>query len=284
MNQLKEFAASLVAEIKGLIADAVSAWREAHEALRATVAELRASVESGEQSVAEIKARLTDGSLRGADGKDAAPLTGEDVRAQLRELLIGFPEIVGEEVRGWLVEHPPENGRDGADGRDGVDGKSVAIEDVERMVQERVSVKFAEWLVDAERRVIDMTQRAIDKIPEPRDGKDGRDGRDGKDGKPGKDGHDGFGFDDLTFAYDGERGLKLTFVRGEDVKEFPITVPVPRYRGVFKEGTAYELGDMVTWGGNLWHCDVPTQEKPQPTGPKLWSMAAQRGRDGKDAR
>ena len=60
------------------------------------------------------------------------------------------------------------------------------------------------------------------------------------------------------------------------------TVPVPVYRGVWKAGD-YERGDLVTWGGSLWHCDAPTKAKPGD-GDTNWTLAAKRGRDGKDAR
>jgi hypothetical protein len=308
---LKDFADSLVFEIKGWIADTADGFRKAHDALRETVNSLALSLGAVQTEVAEFKAKLADGSLRGADGangkdgkdgepgpqgekgepgaagvagKDAPTLTPDDVRGQLRELLVGFPEIVGEEVRTWLEANPPADGKDGTDGRDGADGASVSVESVERMVNDRAESLFAKWALEFERRAADTMQKAIDKIPEPRDGKDGRDGRDGKDGKHGLDGKDGFGFDDFEVKYDGERILTFGYERGEERKEFAFIVPVPLYKGVFKEGVAYVTGDLVTWGGHLWHCNEPTDQKPMPTGPKLWTLAAQRGRDGKDAR
>jgi len=33
---------------------------------------------------------------------------------------------------------------------------------------------------------------------------------------------------------------------------------------VFKQGTTYERGDMVTWAGSLWHCNTTTTTKPAP--------------------
>jgi integrin beta 3 len=72
-------------------------------------------------------------------------------------------------------------------------------------------------------------------------------------------------------------------VRGDRVKEFAFTVPSMIYRGVFSDGEAYQRGDMVTWGGSLWHCDAPTVDKPLDAS-KSWTLAAKRGRDGKDGR
>jgi hypothetical protein len=57
-------------------------------------------------------------------------------------------------------------------------------------------------------------------------------------------------------------------------------VAVPVYRGVWKEGEAYRAGDMVTWGGSVWHCNVDTAEKPGGPGPS-WTLAVKKGRDGK---
>jgi hypothetical protein len=100
--------------------------------------------------------------------------------------------------------------------------------------------------------------------------------------QPGPPGRDGFGFDDLDFQQVGDRNFVLRFVRGDEVKEFPITVPSAIHRGVYREGQRYERGDMATWGGSLWHCDEPTSDKPD--GGKGWTLAAKRGRDGKDAK
>lgn len=103
----------------------------------------------------------------------------------------------------------------------------------------------------------------------------------GKDGDPGKD---GLSFDDFQFdvGYDGERVFTLKWSNGgkEVVRRFG--VPAMIYRGVFKEGETYHLGDIVTWGGSLWHCRAETQEKPLDNA-GAWQLAAKRGRDGRSA-
>jgi hypothetical protein len=103
-----------------------------------------------------------------------------------------------------------------------------------------------------------MVAKAVDAIPRPRDA---------------------FGFDDLTVEHDGERNIVLRFVRGDQTKEFPLTVPVVLDRGVWREGE-YQKGDAVTWGGSLWIAQEKTSEKPE-TGAG-WRLAVKRGRDGKD--
>lgn len=96
---------------------------------------------------------------------------------------------------------------------------------------------------------------------------------------PGPPGDDGLGFEDMNFEQRGERNFVLKFARGGQVREFPFCVPSVIYRGVWREGQ-FQRGDMVTWGGSLWHCDKETGEKP---GSGDWTLAVKKGRDGKDA-
>jgi hypothetical protein len=97
-----------------------------------------------------------------------------------------------------------------------------------------------------------------------------------------KDGVDGVGFDDLTFEHDGGRNFTLRFVRGDVVKTFPFTVPIVLDAGVFKEGTTYDAGDGVTWGGSYWIAQKETGAKPD-SGDGSWRLSVKRGRDAKPA-
>jgi len=97
---------------------------------------------------------------------------------------------------------------------------------------------------------------------------------------PARDGVDGMGFDDMTAEYDGERGIVLRFVRGEQVKEFAFTMPVVIDRGVWVEGKEYAAGDAVTWGGSLWIAQK-SGAVDKPDGGDSWRLAVKRGRDGK---
>lgn len=98
----------------------------------------------------------------------------------------------------------------------------------------------------------------------------------GKDGDPG---NDGLGFDDLDAAYDGEKTITLTFMRGECVKEFAFTMPVVIDRGVYRDGSEYKAGDGVTWGGSFWIAQKDTSAKPDAGDD--WRLSVKRGRDGK---
>jgi hypothetical protein len=169
---------------------------------------------------------------------------------------------------------------------------------------------------DAATNALDLRIKALEARPLPLDGKDGapgpqgekgmdgvqgergpegppgpaRDGRDGLPGVPGlpgekgadgingKDGIDGLGFDDLSVLHDGERGITFRFAKGEQVKEFTVTIPALIYRGVYSTGKSYEKGDTVTWGGSVWHCERPTMSKPDNSND--WKLAVKQGRDG----
>lgn len=109
----------------------------------------------------------------------------------------------------------------------------------------------------------------------------GRDGEAGKDGAAGKDGRDGLGFDDLEVTQENVRNFAFRFKRGDQVKSFDFELPVMLYAGVFKDGNQYQAGDTVTCNGSLWHCNVPTIERPGEPGHD-WTLIAKRGRDGKN--
>lgn len=190
------------------------------------------------------------------------------IRAQVDKATAPLLERISElESRKLPEAIKGDPGQPGRDGEDGADGTSVALEDVERMVEGRV----AAWALDFERRAQGVLERAVDRIPRPADGKDGRDGT------------DGVGFDDLTVDHDGERGIVLRFARGSEVKEFPLSFPVTIDRGVYKEGSAYQRGDAVTWGGSLWIAqkDLPDSKPGMGDG---WRLAVKKGRDGKDGK
>jgi hypothetical protein len=54
------------------------------------------------------------------------------------------------------------------------------------------------------------------------------------------------------------------------------------YVGTFEPGRQYARGNFVTHFGSLWHCNGTTKEPPGGGSPN-WTLAAKRGRDGKDA-
>jgi hypothetical protein len=53
-----------------------------------------------------------------------------------------------------------------------------------------------------------------------------------------------------------------------------------RYRGVWQNGSEYDLGDFVTYGGAMWHADKPTKNKPGSSDD--WTLAVRKGIDGRN--
>lgn len=84
----------------------------------------------------------------------------------------------------------------------------------------------------------------------------------------------------------GERSFTLAISRSSGAQHAKtFNLPMPVYRGVFAAGRFYEAGDMVTWAGSLWHCNATTDQKPgDERDAQHWTLAAKRGRDGKDMR
>lgn len=119
-------------------------------------------------------------------------------------------------------------------------------------VAQDVSVLRSELAGVRERLAALDATRAVPGPPGPAgppgaDGKDGKDGRDGLDGINGKDGAPGL-----------------------------------RYAGVFQDGQAYELGDVVTWAGSAWHCQAATKNGKPGTNTDAWRLMVKAGRDGRD--
>lgn len=110
-------------------------------------------------------------------------------------------------------------------------------------------------------------------------GKDGVDGKDGKDGTPGRDGKGFSGVTSFSLDKDG-RTLIVKHKDGESETEERVTLPHPLDRGVFKEGTSYQKGDSVSWGGSMFIAQRETTDKPETS--DAWRLAVKRGRDGKD--
>ena len=173
-----------------------------------------------------------------------------------------------------LEDRPlPADGKDGRDGSDGKDGKDG-----------RDGVGLAGAVVDRSGVLVltlsDGSTRELGPVV-GKDGEHGRDGQDGKDGEKGVDGRDGFTLEDFDCEAIDERTVLLKFSRGDVTHSYELAFPVPVYRGVFQPGP-HERGDVVTWGGSLWHCDKATEEKPGAG--EGWTLMVKKGRDGKDAK
>lgn len=68
----------------------------------------------------------------------------------------------------------------------------------------------------------------------------------------------------------------------KQVREAIARAPVPTYKGVYDKDAEYQVGDMVTQDGSVWHCNAAVAGE-KPGGNEFWTLAVKRGRDGKDA-
>lgn len=232
--------------------------------------------------VARVKA-LEESKQEPIDLDDISVKVEAIAAAEVKNLHPLFEELYGLRLKALEDRPVPTNG---------TDGTSVPIEDVQKMVEEAVAKRMAD-------------------IRMPKDGEPGRDGahleilpaiaQDKSYPRGTYAKHDGGlwrsfectdGMRGWECIVDGVADVKLEAVEreftvttrrssgAEEVKT--ITLPVMLYRGVYKEGQEYLGGDTVTWGGSLWHCDSNTVDKPGELGSKGWTLAAKRGRDGKD--
>jgi len=125
----------------------------------------------------------------------------------------------------------------------------------------------AKWALDFERRAGDVLQRAIDRMPMPKDGKDGE---------------HGLSIEDMAVEDDGDGNVVIRFERGEVKKEFAIRLPRFKDCGVHRDGEVYRQGDGVSHSGSFW---IAQQDNPEgrPGFPNSgWRLAVKAGRNGKD--
>jgi hypothetical protein len=186
------------------------------------------------------------------------------------------------------------------DGEPGKDGTSVDVEAVKADAAAQVKALLATF-------------------EQPRDGRDGPEGKPGRDAvaiqiHPAIDetrsyargsyathkggiwraasqtlGMEGWepcvdGFAGISVRQIDDRTFELVAMKSsgaEDVQTFKS--PSMIYRGVWRD-MDYERGDVVTWGGSMWHCNEATASRPETVeGAKAWTLCAKRGDRGRDA-
>jgi len=250
----------------------------------------------------------SDGS-KGTDGKDGTDgHDGKDGEA-------GRDGVDGKDGSNGIDGADGKNGTDGRDGKDGEPGRDGA-----RGTDGRDGSNGIAGADGADGRDGVNGKDGRDGT----DGRDGRDGRDGIDGRDASDldvlpaidfskvygrgtlaSHKGglwraftntdgeHGWACIVDGVDGiaieaeERGFVISITRSTSaVQTFRCAPPALIYRGVYEYGRRYEPGDVVTFGGSVWHCNAATGAKPDehtddPVKP--WTLAVKRGRDGKDA-
>ena len=288
------------------------------ELVTAAVGEIPVPRDGKDYDPAVLKQAVEDAVAALPPAQDGKSVTPEDVRPLLQELVTAAvgeipvprdgkdydPAVLKQAVEDAVAALPPAQ-----------DGKSVTPEDVRPLLQELVTAAVGEIPVPRDGKDYDpavlkqAVEDAVAALPPAQDGRDALQLEiqpfidEGKSYTRGSYAtHNGGlwrayekthgmrgwecivdGVSDVDISMNGQRNFTVTVNRASgtsDKKAFDI--PAMVYRGVFKSGNEYLPGDTVTWGGSLWHCDEQTQDKPGETGSKGWTLAAKRGRDGRD--
>lgn len=189
--------------------------------------------------------------VRGYVATELAPIKAEN--EALRAEIDALKAVAPEKGEPGDPGEKGEAGKDGEPGRDGADGKD--------------GVGLADALIDSEGNlVLTMTDGRTKSLGRVH-------GNNGEDGKT-------FTLDDFDIVPTDERTIEMSFQNGQVKHTFELEFPVPVYRDVWNEKAEYRRGDMVSWGGSVWHCDEPKGLKPDAP-ESGWTLAVKRGRDGK---
>jgi hypothetical protein len=150
---------------------------------------------------------------------------------------------------------PGADGLPGPQGEKGADGTTPSDEHLIKLFEGVISRQLIEW----ERRIADMTQKAIDRIEKPRDGKDG------------------FSPDDLEISMDG-RNLMVALVKGDRRAERTVRIDRMEYQGIWKD-QPYLKDDTVTYSGSLWVAMKDNPRGKPSTANSDWKLAVKKGND-----
>ena len=244
----------------------------------------------------------------GIDGRDGIDGKDADTDALLENLRNGIDAAI-------MALPVPKDGADGIDGKDGAagadgkDGESIDRDDVVRQLRSEMIATL-----DALPRPKDG-ERGID----GRDGREGKDGEPGRDAAaldplPSIDftrsyprgtwaRHEGGlwlaraatseleGWDCMVAGVVGievtqtnERTFTVSTMMSDGrSKSVEFQIPVVIWRGIFKDGTDYDVADSVTYAGSTWYCKRGTSAKPSVSH-EDWQLMVKQGRDGKDAK
>jgi hypothetical protein len=92
------------------------------------------------------------------------------------------------------------------------------------------------------------------------------------------------GVDGISIAQNGDREFSVTLAKSsgaEVVQKF--AMPIQIYKGVHREGEAYDQYDNVTWAGSQW-TSTKAGNTDKPGTSDAWTLCVKAGRNGKDLR
>lgn len=92
------------------------------------------------------------------------------------------------------------------------------------------------------------------------------------------------GVDAVNVTQDAERefSVKLAKSSGAEVVQ-KFALPIQIYKGVHRDGDAYDAYDNVTWAGSQW-TSTESQNTDKPGTSDAWVLCVKAGRNGKDLR
>jgi hypothetical protein len=88
----------------------------------------------------------------------------------------------------------------------------------------------------------------------------------------------------VNVTQDSDREFSVTLAKSsgaEVVQKFAL--PIQIYKGVHREGEAYDRHDNVTWAGSQW-TSTKAQNTDKPGTSDAWTLCVKAGRNGKDLR
>ena len=241
------------------------------EALKSHLEDLVKAIpapKDGESVTVDDVAPLIQSEVEKAVSKIPAPKDGKSITVDdVRPILAG---MVDSAVKALPV---PKDGTDGKDA-DMAELKLHLDELVKHVqlpsVDEVAAVferRFSDLTLSWERQARDTFEKAVDRMPKPKDG---------RDALP----LESF---DLSLAEDG-RTVTVKMQAGDTVLEKSLKIASVIDRGAYKSQSEYECGDAVTHGGSLWIAQQDAPEGAPGMGGKGWRLAVKKGRDGKDLR
>lgn len=92
------------------------------------------------------------------------------------------------------------------------------------------------------------------------------------------------GVDGISIEQNGGREFSVTLAKSsgaEVVQKF--AMPIQIYKGVHREGEAYDQHDNVTWAGSQW-TSTKGENTDKPGTSDAWTLCVKAGRNGKDLR
>lgn len=252
-KSVEGFVASRVATLLGEIGEVEKRWAEKYADLESRFNALQFKGEPGEPGIPGPPGPNGEPGAAGPPGlQGERGLTGEPGPQ-------GIPGIPGE--RG-------EKGLDGRDGREGEPGRDAVQIDVMAAIDpER---RYPRGMYAAHAGGLVRSFRATDPMG----------AGDNLDACGWHVVVNGIG--DIAIDQVDERSFAVRTATTDGVQvSRQFSLPVVLDRGVFREASAYERGDGVTFGGSFWIAQKDAPEGKPGTSPD-WRLAVKKGRDGAD--